>query len=204
MTTMRITLLAAALALAGCSDREPEPQGAEAATATAPAAPTAIPEQWKDEPAALALMADGLSLLPVGVFQPKVIAFGATRAEVETAAASAFPGVTPERSTNDECGAGPMQFTRFGTLTLNFQDGKFAGWFADSPANIATIDGIQPGVTREELERERPVELVENTTLEGEFSYTLPNDTEIAGFLEGTGGSAVVKSLNAGTDCFFR
>lgn len=199
---MRLAILAAALALAGCSGSEPEQQGTQAAAPSA--APSAIPEQWKDEPAALALMADGLSLLPVGVFQPQVIAFGTPRAEVEKAAASAFPGVAAERSSNDECGAGPMEFTRYGTLTLNFQDGKFAGWFADSPPNIATIDGIRPGVTRAELERERPVELVEETTLDGEFSYTLPNNTQIAGFFEGEGGAAVVQSLNAGVDCFFR
>lgn len=169
----------------------PPPSGASAASGT-------------QEPAAMALMAEGLSLLPVGVFQPQVIAFGAPRAAVEQAVRSAFPDVPAERGRNEECGAGPIEFTRWGTLTLNFRDGRFIGWFQRAPSDIATIDGIRPGVTRGELESERPVDLQEGSTLEGEFSYTLPNKTVIHGFFEGQGSLATVNTLWSGDNCFFR
>lgn len=196
---MRIAAVAMLFLLGACGDA-----GDQGADAAASATPTAAPANPRGEPAALALMADGLSLLPVGVFQPQVIGFGAARAEVEKAAASAFPGVTPKRGRNAECGAGVIEYTGYDTLTLNFQDGKLIGWLAAEPANIATIDGIRPGITRADLESERPLRMVPGSTLEGEFEYTLPNDTVIGGFLAGSGGSATISALYAGANCFFR
>lgn len=208
---MRIAAVALLILLGACGDTG-ETTGVDeagdvssAATSTSPAAgASATPANPRGEPAALALMADGLSLLPVGVFQPQVIGFGSPRATVEKAAASAFPGVMPQRSRNDECGAGAMDFTAYETLTLNFQNGLLVGWFAKAPANIATIDGIRPGITRAELESERQLEMVTGSTLDGEFRYFLPNQTEIGGFLDGAGGGAVVTALHSGTNCFFR
>ena len=195
--------------LGACGDTgEPTVAGvaSPAATSTpaATATPSSAPANPRGEPAALALMAEGLSLLPVGVFQPQVIGFGSPRAAVEKAAASAFPGVVPQRSRNGECGAGAMEFTAYGTLTLNFQNGLLVGWFAKAPGNIATIDGIRPGITRADLESERQLELVPGSTLEGEFRYFLPNRTEIGGFLDREGSGAEVTALHSGTNCFFR
>ena len=36
--------------------------------------------------------------------------------------------VDPERSRNDECGAGAVSFADFGPLQIAYQDGHF-GWF---------------------------------------------------------------------------
>lgn len=203
---MRIAAVAMLILLGACGDRETS--GADgagnASPAATPVAPVPTPANPRGEPAALALMADGLSLLPVGVFQPQVIGFGSPQAMAEKAAASAFPGIIPQRSRNGECGAGAMDFTAYGTLTLNFQDGRLVGWFAKAPANIATIDGIRPGITRTELESERQLEMIADSTLDGEFRYFLPNQTEIGGFLDGAGGGAVVTALHSGTNCFFR
>ncbi|MGC1269414.1 MAG: hypothetical protein WA842_02330 [Croceibacterium sp.] len=202
---MRIAAVAMLILLGGCGDtgKTAGASGASpAATSTSPASATHT--NPRGEPAALALMADGLSLLPVGVFQPQVIGFGSPRAAVEKAAASAFPGIMPQRSRNGECGAGALDFSAYDTLTLNFQNGLLVGWFAKSPANIATIDGIRPGITRAELESERQVEMIADSTLDGEFRYFLPNQTEIGGFLDGAGSGAVVTALHSGTNCFFR
>jgi hypothetical protein len=195
---MRVAAIALLLMVGGCGNAGSTEGGAPEASPTTGLNP-------RGEPAALALKADGLSLLPVGVYQPINLDFGtSTRAEVEKAAASAFPGIMPKRTQNGECGAGPMDFTAYGTLRLAFRNGILTGWFAEAPPVIATIDGISPGITRAELERERPFEMVAGSTLPGEFRYTIPNKTVIGGFVSGPGADAAVTSLFAGETCFFR
>ena len=54
--------------------------------------------------------------------------------------------MAPRPSTREtlECGAGAMEFTRYGPLTLNFQDGKLVGWFARKGAQVVTSDSSGP------------------------------------------------------------
>lgn len=192
---MRIAAVAIALMLGACGDAAPEPTPTPEPTGTFVASP--------GEPASLALRPDGLSLLAVGSTRGEAIVFGAARTAVETAAGSAFPDITIKREANAECPAGAMEFASFGALTLNFQDGKFIGWFARDGVETATIDGIRPGITRAELESERSVTLDTQTTLDGMFTYFLPDGTAIGGVLDGDGAGAKVTALHAGVNCFF-
>ena len=128
--------------------------------------------------------------------------FGADRVTVDKLVSAAL-GKPVARSENSECGAGPMAFSRIGALTLNYQGGKFVGWFAHEGKGLVTSDGIQPGITIADLKRERSVRLLD-TTLDGEFEYAAPDGSNISGFAKGTGDSAKVTGLYAGTQCFFR
>src|SRR3546814_2854738 len=76
-----------------------------------------------------------------------LLAFGAPRAQTETALAN-VAGQEDDRSTNAECGAGAMEFTRYDASTLKFQDGKFAGWFLGNEPGAdaySTMTGIAVG-----------------------------------------------------------
>lgn len=125
--------------------------------------------------------------------------FGSTRAEVEALATQAF-GEMPTKSSNEECGAGPMDFSQYGPLQVAFQDGKFAGWFLRTGEGVVTSDGVRPGISIEELRKERLVQEL-NTTLEGEFQYTTADYGTITGFADEDG---TVTALQAGVSCFFR
>ena len=128
--------------------------------------------------------------------------FGADRAAVDSQVAAALDRPV-EKSALQECGAGPMDFSKIGGLTLNYQEGKFVGWFARTSEGLVTSDGIRPGLTIAELKRERPVAMLD-TTLDGEFAYTVPDGTILSGFAKGKGDDAIIMSLHAGTNCFFR
>src|SRR3546814_11994037 len=79
-----------------------------------------------------------------------LLAFGAPRAQTETALAN-VAGQEDDRSTNAECGAGAMEFTRYDAITRNFQDGKFAGWFLGNEPGAdaySTMRGLEAGTAR--------------------------------------------------------
>lgn len=130
--------------------------------------------------------------------------FGAPRAEVEAMAAQVYGESAGRRTSNDECGAGPMAFTAYGPIHLNFLDEALAGWRAEQGAMAMTEDGIVPGITRAQLDRQSGVRLVKNSTLPGEFEYATYNGGRIGGVLRGSGDDAVVEVLFAGANCFFR
>jgi hypothetical protein len=95
--------------------------------------------------------------------------------------------------TNTECGAGPITAAAWpGGLTLNFQDGSFAGWVNTDPDLVAG-GGFRPGQPRLEM----PQASFSVTTLGTEFSRS-----EVYGLL--TDDDAAVRLLWAGTTCFFR
>jgi len=126
--------------------------------------------------------------------------FGAPRAEVDSAIEAAF-GSAPERSSNDECGAGPMEFSQFGPLQIAYMDDEFRGWFLREGEGVATSDGVRPGTTTlVSLKRERQVRALD-TSLEGEFEYTAADYGTITGFAE---DGELVSGLQAGISCFFR
>ncbi|MCT2558843.1 aspartate-semialdehyde dehydrogenase [Tsuneonella sp. YG55] len=206
MNTVRgLTLAALALALAGCQQQRAD--GAPSATANASTAPSrasasdAAAAARRDRLRHAILDARGLSIgRAPGTAQH--FAFGAPRAAVE-AAGDAWLG-TAERSANEECGAGPMAFTRYGGLTLNWQDDRLVGWFAREDPAIVTSDGIVPGKLLRDLEVARSARLIKDSTLEGEFDYLAADGHTIGGFVRGTGRDATIESLYAGVNCFFR
>ncbi len=130
-------------------------------------------------------------------------AYGAPRQEVDALAVRMF-GPPDDRSVNGECGAGPIEFSRYGPLTLNFQDGKLVGWLAHAGPQVTTSDGIRPGGFMRDLKVARSVRLNAGSTLEGEFHYLAADGRAIGGFVKGAGRDARIESLYAGVNCFFR
>ena len=199
-------LLAAALGLAACQ-KPAEPVAPQDGIATGSSAtpPVEASASIEAQPVAAAKIAlDGEGLRFVGqTGTTRLIAFGTPRALIEKAATAAL-GSEGERSALDECGAGPMQFTTFAGLKLNFQNDKFLGWTAEDDAKLTTMDGIGPGTRRSEVEDARTVQMTPNSTLGAEFSLGDPEQDAIGGFFESSDKTARVASLYAGLTCFFR
>lgn len=141
-----------------------------------------------------ALDGEGLRMvIPSGA--TRLIAFGSERQVVENAIGRAL-GKGGTRSSNAECGAGPMQFSTIDGFTLNFQGGKFVGWNIDGALGLTTFNGMGVGSNRAVLEQSRVITM-QDSTLGAEFSTG-----GIGGFLDGEGDT--VSMLYAGTQCFFR
>lgn len=173
-----------------------EPVAQDVAKATTEEAPSPTPEAAKP---VLRLEGDGLRLVAADDTE-RLLAFGDAREAVEAAVSPVLPD-KPERLSNEECGAGPVQFTRFGGLSLNFQDGGFVGWYADDKVALATGAGVRIGMSRKDAEGavSEPF-IVEDSTLGTEFMIGGGESGWVGGFLEGD----KVSGLYAGTNCFFR
>lgn len=202
---MRKTFIIAAIALlAACkpaSDTaQPGGDGAEALP---------MPEGKADGPAAattaVALDGEGLRFIDKESGKASLLSFGVPRAQAENALAN-IAGQADDRSTNEECGAGPMDFTRYDAMTLNFQDGKFVGWFlGDEPgaAAYSTVSGVGIGTTRAKASDSVALVLVQDSSLGDEFRMGT-GDPAIGGMFAAPGDSAKIDALFAGANCFFR
>lgn len=184
---IRTALVAALpLALVACGQSETPPTGNDRQAA----APV------NERVARAKIVVDANGLVSKGA---DPLRFGARRAQVDAFARKAF-GAAPETSRNEECGAGPMEFSRYGPLQLAFQDDNFAGWFLRAGEGVVTSDGIAPGTTTlESLKLERQVQQLD-TTVEGEFQYTTAGYGTITGFAEPDG---TITGLQAGVSCVF-
>ena len=130
----------------------------------------------------------------------RTVAFGSPASDA-VAAARRLYGEPQTVETLEECGAGPLQVSRFSKLTLAAQDGKFAGWSLDSryePPLPTTERGIGIGSTREALEAAYSVDTFESS-LGNEFTAG-----GLAGLVEGEGKLAKVTHLWAGATCIMR
>ncbi len=174
-------ILAAALALASCDSGEVPPPGQEPLRSS-------TPQVAADE---VELRADGLAAGSEAFY------FAAGQAEVEAAVEQVL-GVAPERTTNEECGAGPMQLTRFGDdLTLNFQNGSIVGWTAyAADDDIKVVGNVQVGTVRAEAVQAKGFKPLPESTLGEEFSL----GDRIGGIIDGD----AVSLMYSGTQCFFR
>ena len=188
---------------AGCQQQADEPgeaaAGTRASSANAPATRPAAPPK----PISKAVLDAGGVTFDSVAGKTREFAFGASRDDVEQAAARVF-GSPDGRSGNAECGAGPMEFARFGILTLNFQQDKLVGWLAHEGPQVVTSDGIRPGTLMRDLKVARSARMIEGSTLEGEFDYLAADGRKIGGFANGSGRDARIESLYAGVHCFFR
>lgn len=185
---------AALTVLAACDRTATPPVPAE------PAAPAAAPAESAPVHSAggLAIEGEGLRLFDA-TGAARAIPFGTPQATAIAAVAASVGGAAPQVTTNEECGAGPIQFAEFPNgLQLLFQDETFQGWFIDK-AGLTTADGMGVGSTRASIEGSRTIEMVADTTLDGEFS-----SGEIGGFLTATTPQGTVSALYAGLTCFFR
>jgi hypothetical protein len=186
---MRLAAAVAVLALlAGCG--------------SAPSAPAAKPTAPARKATSKAVLeSDGLIIDHPGGKTAEFM-FGTSRTDVERVA-TRWLG-QPVISSNGECGAGPMEFARYGSLTLNYAGGKFVGWLAEEGPQVVTADGIAPGKLMRDLKVARAARMIPNSTLEGEFEYIAADGHPIGGFVKGAGRDARIVSLYAGTNCFFR
>lgn len=200
MIAMRAFAVLAILLLAGCGDPASEETAPDQAQAEAPVKQPA--ESGGDEGETVvsdarpipALDGEGLRMvIPSGA--TRLIAFGSGRQVVENALGRSL-GKGGTRSSNRECGAGPMEFSTIDGLTLNFQEGKFVGWNIDGTLGLTTIDGMGVGSNRAVLEQSRTLAM-QDSTLGKEF-----RSGGIGGFLDEEGDT--VTMLYAGTQCFFR
>lgn len=185
-----------ALSLSACSAADDQAEaGAPAETSMlAPSAKSTL------APGSISLSSEAVTVNgPEGT----TLAMGSPRQAVETELASAL-GEAIRSDSNEECGAGPMQFTYYANgLTVNFIDAKLVGWFVDSDGaqgGIATAENITIGSPIADVTRVYTLEDTSDSTLGDEF-YT---DEGIGGFFEGADDERTVATLYSGTNCFFR
>lgn len=190
----RLVLMVAGLALVACS-----PQPAETTSDAAKASEGAA------KPAQIAagqvrLAGDNITITgPAGT----TLAFGSPRDVVDTELARAM-GPAFDRSSIDECGAGPMEFTDYsGGLRANFQDSKLVGWTLsreEDESSVMTTMNVGVGTSEQDVKKAYSVQQMTDSTLGDEF-YTSDG---VGGFFTSNGSGKVVESLFAGTNCFFR
>lgn len=189
---MRIAVAAmAALALAACdSGAVPSPAEGDAASNGGGSAVTET---------AVDLRSDGLAAGAEAFY------FAAGRSEVEAALARVLGDATG-RTSNGECGAGPVDFTDFpGGLAVHFQQGRLVGWNWRSPQDGDTAakgtirladSDVKLGSPRAVAEGAPGFARIPASTLGEEFAL----GSSIGGFVAGDS----VSMLYAGTQCFFR
>lgn len=130
--------------------------------------------------------------------------FNAGRAETD-ATLTAVLGDPTGTNSNDECGAGAMDFTDYpGGLTMNYMEGQLVGWYwrgpldgdPDAKVSIAATGGVKLGTPKATVEAVRGYSIDPESTLGEEFSIS----GSFAGFFE----EGAVSSLYGGDQCFFR
>jgi hypothetical protein len=194
--------LALAAATVACSHPAPQP-------AVPPAAATAAQPGEADvgEPddgliiGALRLSSGGLAAGMPHSHTTRDFPFGMSKAEIIAVVAQTRNWET-KSETSGQCGAIPMEFVHFGTLTLNIQNGLFVGWSLDGPRSAEPIEeeyelGI--GTPRVEVDPVHGESIIRTTTLGEEF-----DSDGIHGLLSSNAPDAVVTHLWAGTDCHAR
>ncbi len=198
---IRLTSLTALLLLTACGpDPVPPPPEVESSTANLPANTIVTPPPSAPASTAPALAVDGEGLRlfnPVnGAARP--LPFGTARDLIMTALASRGAA---DSGTQSECGAGPLDYAAWPDgLKLYFQQGKFTGWALDGRAagKVSTASGIGPGSSRSELESAYAVNIAQSA-LGTEFTAG-----DLSGLLDGSGPSASIDAMWAGTSCNFR
>ncbi|HEV7658970.1 MAG TPA: hypothetical protein VGO55_03910 [Allosphingosinicella sp.] len=186
--------LALGAATAACGHAAPAPQPAAAAQSAQVA---------DSEPAGLIigtlrLSSDGLAAGMPHAHTIQSFSFGMTKAEIVATVAQLRSWETPSETSGD-CGAGPMEFVHFATLTLNIQNGLFVGWSLDGPRSAEPIEeeyelGI--GTPRADVDPIQGDSIIRTTALGVEF------DSEgIHGLLGSNAPDATVTALWAGTGC---
>lgn len=209
MKTKLLVSLALGCALTiGCSKAGNNSQTANKAAAPAAgnAATPAIANNAQAataEPAAgtpqIELIANGFSSGVTGVHHSNMITFEQPQAEV-VSQVTAILGQPTATGRNTDCPSGASDFVRYGALTMNFEEGRFAGWVLDGtqPA-LSSYHGLAVGVRRSALIDELAAEVDANSTLGTEVDVN-----GIGALLSGSGPDATVTTLFSGVTCFAR
>ncbi|OAO03044.1 hypothetical protein A8B75_00530 [Sphingomonadales bacterium EhC05] len=154
----------------------------------------------------VALDGEGLRLIDSTSGSSRLLAFGMDRTAVETSI-SAHLGDVQERSSNDECGAGPMDFSQFANLTANFQDGAFVGWSAasgDGDSTLTTMSGVGVGKLRKQMAETIIFETFDDSSIGFEFYTGGDEPGGFSGLFESAAADAKITDFWAGTNCIFR
>ena len=173
----------AGVALTGCDSAE-APVTPAAPAASAAAAPTAQ--------AGIGLRGEGLQI------GGAMLAFGASRAEVEAAVKAAL-GADPAVSENGDCPTGATTNLSWGdALQIITRDDAFIGWdnAADCPR---TASGVHVGSTRAEAEAAEAFSVPETT-----FDMVEISVDDVGGFLTSAGADGKVLQMFAGDTCMAR
>jgi hypothetical protein len=120
--------------------------------------------------------------------------------EDEVMKALSFRGPA-QRSTNEDCGEGPVQFAQWPDgFSLLFQNGRFGGWgLSGKGGAVHTVDALRIGSSLAQV-RVAGKEEVAETSLGREFSVN-----GIHGVVEGEGEDARVTAMWSGElSCVFR
>jgi hypothetical protein len=204
LSVLRPLRVLAVLFLVGCQQQHDAPPAATSTGSAASGSPVArATHAPAPKPINKAVLDAGGVTFASSAGKTEEFAFGTPREAVDKVAERFF-GPADERSDNAECGAGPMAFSRYGPLTLNFQDDKLVGWLAREGPQVVTSDGIRPGTRMRDLKVARSARMIPDSTLEGEFDYLAADGHSIGGFAVGEGRDAKIDSLYAGVNCFFR
>lgn len=154
----------------------------------------------------MALDGEGLRLVNRDTGSTSLLSFGASRAAVERVIAKHL-GAAEGRSSNDECGAGAMDFTSYGDFGANFQDDRFVGWSlrdGDRNADLATMSGVGIGSSRSEMAKSVTFDIYEDSTIGTEFHVGGDNMAGFSGLFESEEPDAPITDLWAGANCIFR
>ena len=144
------------------------------------------------------LIGGGFTTGSQGLHHANIIEFGAPQASV----ISQLSGILgrPVIGRNADCPTGEVDTADFGSLTLNFENGRFTGWVLDGPRPaLETYHGLAIGMQRSALVDELAAEVDAESTLGTEVSVN-----EVGVLLSGPGANARVTNLFAGTTCFAR
>jgi hypothetical protein len=162
------------------------------------------PEETSLSEVSLVLNGDGFQIIRSEMDETESVTFEDSLGSAIEAVAVVFGQPAIAAAVNQDCPAGPMEFTSWDNgFTLNAMNGELVGWSvrshnaADTP--LLTDSGIGIGTSRSTLETAYAATVTE-TTLGTEF-YT---DDFLSGMLSSDASDATVEYLWAGTDCSFR
>ena len=198
---VRPTCLTAMLLLGACApDPAPpaDPAIKEQPTANGAAPDPAVTAPIEAAAPVLAVDGEGLRLFNPVTGAGRPLPFGSARQAVLAVMSGRD---SPETGTQEECGAGPLDYAIWPDgLKLYFQQDKLAGWALDGRAagKVTTAAGIGPGSSRSELEAAYKVKIMQST-LGTEFTAG-----DLSGLLDGPGARASVNAMWAGVSCNFR
>jgi len=147
----------------------------------------------------LILEGEGLSFAQPGLHPARFIDFGLTR-DVVVRAVTMIRGRPSGSGRTMRCGGGPMDFTAFGAIVLNFRHGRFVGWVLNPGVRplIETDLGLGIGTPRDQVGYgDQDLERVVDSPQGPRFEVN-----GIGGFLRSHRPDARVTRLYAGATCF--
>ena len=147
----------------------------------------------------LRLLGGGLAAGRRGLHSYPVFTFGISRTEALSRVA-ALRGRASASGVGRACGRAPLNFARFGTLTLWFRNHRWVGWSLTGPRGrrpIATEFDLGIGTLRGDIDNMDGMDTVFRRTARG-VAFEV---NEMHGLLNGPGQRARITALWSGQTC---